>query len=349
MECLVVRYLVVITIFLISIPAVLLAEDSTAAAAADSSGVAISALQVDSSAQTPPEGASTEAAGDGVLLPAEPVAIPTATGAAKPVDTTSSEFPITLDEVKALLARNETPRIRITNRYGGVVTGRAVEIVNEKLNVNVSGEALGVDGVVGVPLTQVVSMQALVPLSDQERTAAEKATADYIAGIHAAAESRAAQKLESTAPEGFTQAAEAAIESSEAALAESTSTEAETVPEGERDLLAIYPPSEGWGPGKLGEIIRKSIVLHLHPFGKELDFTNDYDSWKQAYETKRVQQIEELTQLQDAGKPVPPDFQVLPELTPVPSLEGAQYAPSAPAGDKSAAPATGIPAPSAAQ
>ena len=39
---------------------------------------------------------------------------------------------------------------------------------------------------------------------------------------------------------------------------------------------------------ELGEIIRKSVVLHLHPFGKDQDFVNDYDAWKEAYEKKRA-------------------------------------------------------------
>jgi len=349
MERFVTRLFVLVTVFLICIPTASPADDIAAAAAVDSSGAAVIAPAIDSSAETPLEAAeSTEAEAENVLLPAEPVEAATPAGGEKAGTTTNTEIPITLDEVKTLLTRNEAPRIKVTNRYGGVIIGRAVEIVSDKLNVDVSGEALGVDGIVGVPVAQIVSMQALVPLSDQERAAAEKATAEYIAGI-SAAQAQVPQQIESTAPEGFPPAAIAAIESSEEGLAESTSAEAQGAPEGERDLLAIYPPSEGWGPEKLGEIIRKSIVLHLHPFGKELDFTNDYDSWKEAYEKKRAEQIAEMTQLQDAGRPVPEGFEVLPELAPVPSLEGAEYAPSAPAGDKSAAPAAGMPAPSAGQ
>ena len=35
---------------------------------------------------------------------------------------------ITVDDLASLLERRDTPRVKITNRYGGAVTGKAVSI-----------------------------------------------------------------------------------------------------------------------------------------------------------------------------------------------------------------------------
>ena len=165
----------------------------------------------------------------------------------------------------------------------------------------------------------------------------QKASAEYMASLKGVEAQLAPEvpSVELTAAE----AEGASVESTEPSM-DSTAPEAAQAPEDgqQRDLLAIYPPEEGWGPAKLADIIHKSVVLHLHPFGQDQQFINDYDAWKTAYESKRNQQLEETAALQGMGKPVPPDFKVLPELEPLPAIEMPDTTPVAPRniGDKRA-------------
>jgi hypothetical protein len=255
---------------------------------------------------------------------------------------TNAEVAISLDDLKTLLARKETPRISVTNNFGGAVTGRAVGIEGGKLQIDVSAEGIGISGVMGVPLPSIVSIKALVPQSEKEVEAAKAASQAYLASL--ASTPPAAEGIagtESSLAEGVasTESAVATVPSTESALA---------VPEAEgADQLATYPPKEGWGPKRLGEIVRKAVVLHLEPAGKDKTFMRDYEAWKTAYEHKRDTQLEELAALQGMNKPVPADFQVLPELEPVPALEGAPNSstPDAPVGNDS----DGAPSPGASE
>ena len=109
-----------------------------------------------------------------VAVPAPPVSAPAeapkpaAGEAAKAV--VNTEFPLTVAEVKELLSRGQTPRVRIANKYHGTTTGRVVAVEKGSLQIDVSGEGLGVDGILGVPEASIASVVALVPLTEEERS-----------------------------------------------------------------------------------------------------------------------------------------------------------------------------------
>lgn len=242
-----------------------------------------------------------------------------------PVAPAPEEFAVTVPEVQALVSRGESPRLRVTNRFKRTVTGRAVGFEKGKLLLDVTGEGLGVDGVLGVEVASIASMAALVPMTETEKEAARQSTAQYLAGINAGPQvpgpSQAPSPSGAETPGTGTEPVAGTIAGAGA----------------DRDLLSIYPPSEGWGPTRLAEITRKAVVLHLEPAGKEKEFLKDYDLWRGSYERKRLEQVDELARLQAAGATVPADFKVLPELEPVPALEGAvSPAPSVPVGDEGA-------------
>lgn len=224
---------------------------------------------------------------------------------------------VTLDELKQLLKRKEHPRVRIANKFGGSVTGKVIKIGEHKLVIDVSAESVAIDGVMAVDLPLIVSMKILVPLSDAQQKAVEEATAKYLKGLETAAPKPQTHQPEVPSAEG-----------PPSKPAKSVSTKPSKAPEqaktttAKRDLLAIYPPSEGWGPEKFGDIVRKRIVIHIQPFGKDKTFLKDYDAWCEAYNAKRNEQLETKAALEGMGKKVPADFKVLPELKPVPTLAG---------------------------
>jgi len=235
---------------------------------------------------------------------------------------------VTLDELKTLLDRKETPRLSVTNKFGGTAAGRATSIEKGKLLLDVSAEDVGIDGVLGIALGDIVSIKVLIPLTQEETEAARKASSDYLAALRRqmGAEAAAAGGLQST--DSLLMPGEA-LESTDSGLKSpprvASTDSALAGPEEEQpvDPLETYPPAEGWGPKRLAEIVRKAVVLHLEPAGKEKTFLKDYDAWKTAYEKKRNQQLEEEAALKSMNKPIPDGFSVLPELEPVPGLEGA--------------------------
>ncbi len=217
--------------------------------------------------------------------------------AAKAEQTAPTSVTVSLDELKELLDRKETPRVELTTTYSKL-TGVALKIEKRTISVDVTGEQLAVAGVMGLPLSRIRVIKVLVPMTERERRAADEATRAYLAGITAAAAG-----APGAAPTG---AGDAAVTGEE-----------ETV-----DLLALYPPQDGWGPEKVAEITHKRVVLHLQAFGKEETFLRDYDAWVKAYNEKRDAQLEVQAAHEKAGTPLPQDFEILPELAPVPSLEG---------------------------
>ncbi len=235
---------------------------------------------------------------------------------------------ITVDDLASLLERRETPRVKITNRYGGAVTGKAVSIdpAAKNISVDVSAEGIGVDGVLTVAMSVVTSIEVLVPLTPDQAASAEQASAAYIAAL---------RRPPAAKPEAADVAA-VALGVTEAGLmtpASILSTDSAMLPPD--DILQTYPPAEGWGPARFSEIVRKAVVLGLQPFGKDKTFLTDYDAWKTAYNRRRDQQLEELAVRQSTNQKVPPDFELWPELAPVPSLEGAPVSnvPDEPVGD----------------
>ncbi len=266
-----------------------------------------------------------------VVMAATAFAAETRPAAPAGVAAAPSEFPITLDQLRALLARGETPRLRVVNRQGGTVTGRAVGVQSGNLQIDVSDEGLGVDGVFGLPTANVATLTALVPLTADRKKAARDASAAYLADLRAKI---AAGKVAGPAPS--------------APAIESTSVVPAAVPtRGElpdEPLLDKYPPEEGWGPDKVEAITFQSIVLHLPPEGKDKTFLVDYDQWREAYDRMRQAQQDLEAKWKAEGKAAPADFSVLPELKPVPKLAGAPSpAPDAPVGNSSDETPTGMP------
>ncbi|MHC4712396.1 MAG: hypothetical protein ACYTAN_03865 [Planctomycetota bacterium] len=247
--------------------------------------------------------------------PSAPQAGTTAEGqvAGKSDQTTDTSITVTLDELRQLLARKETPRVELTTTYSKL-TGVALKIEKRTISVDVTGEQVAVAGVMGLPLSRVRAVKVLVSLTDTQRREADEASKAYLAGVAAAA------KVET--PTGETAAAqEPGAETEESGPPEPG--EEETI-----DLLALYPPNEGWGPEKVAEIERKRVVLGLQAFGKDKTFFRDYDAWVKAYNEKRDEQLKTKAAYEDAGTPLPQDFEVLPELAPVPSLEGESWGPN---------------------
>jgi len=263
-----------------------------------------------------PEGFGAQA---GAAAKPAPARTPGAAGAAGAV-AADTETKVTIDELKQLLQQRQAPRVRVKTGFGGTATGKAVGITGDKLELDVSAESTGVSGVLGVALSNITSITVLVPMTQEEIQAAKKASEDYLGAI--GAQEARAEELASTGSE----MGAGALASSESLVEAAASAESNLAEEGQEekvDLLAKYPPSEGWGPKKLAETVRKAVVLHLQPFGKEQTFLKDYDAWKLAYENKRSAQLEAVEALKGMNKPVPADMEVLPELEPVPSLEGA--------------------------
>jgi hypothetical protein len=63
----------------------------------------------------------------------------------------------------------------------------------------------------------------------------------------------------------------------------------------DRKLLREFPPAEGWGAERFGEIQRKKIVLDIQPRGAEKRFVKVYSQWEKA--------LRRLTESKRAGKP----------------------------------------------
>jgi hypothetical protein len=228
--------------------------------------------------------------------------------AAQAPATTQTAITITIGELKQLLQRGQTPRVAVATRFA-TTTGKALSANERTLFIDVTGEKVALAGVLGVPLSQVSSLKVLVPLSADEMKAAQEASRKYLAGIRQAA----APTPTPPAP------GETAGMPAEVAAAQDQTAKP--------DLLAVYPPSEGWGPEKLADITRKRVVLGLEPFGKDRSFLKDYDAWRTAYLAKRDEQLQQLAAYEAAGQKAPEGFQVLPELGPVPSLGGAPWDP----------------------
>jgi len=272
--------------------------------------------------------------------PAAPSPAAASKAPAKPAvkaPTTNEPIEVTLDELKTIMARSEAPRVRITNKFGGKVVGKAVSFEGDKLRVDVSAEGVGVSGISGVSLPSISKIEVLAPLTEEQREEAARASTEYIARLSGRVQAEEFASSESALEAGSTASALAAgSTASQLAPATGETAKKPGETEEETDLLKKYPPGEGWGPKKLGEIIRKAVVLHLEPFGKEKTFIKDYDAWRTAYDQKRAQQLEEVEALKGMGKPVPADLKVLPELESVPSIEGAPSpGPEAPVGNSS--------------
>lgn len=215
-------------------------------------------------------------------------------------------IPVTVEELRTLLARKEMPRIAVANRFGGRTTGKAVRVDEGKIYLDVTGEGVAIGGILSFPLSRIESVNVFVSLSPLQIAAAEKASAEYLAELKAEVSPPAQPPRETTATAQPVQP-----------------DQPSQTPESVRDLLQIYPPSEGWGPGRVAEITRKRVVLHLQPFGKERTFLTDSDAWREAYNLKRQEQLAEKARLEAAGAAIPEDFVVLPELPPVEKLAGA--------------------------
>jgi len=284
--------------------------------------------------------------------PAAPAAqpAPAPKAAQKPAaETVASEITISLDDLRTLLDRKETPRVVVANVYGGKVTGRAVAMdpKSGQLQVDVSAEGIGIDGILGVKTAAIVSIKVLMPLTQDQIDAAKAASEKYLSGIRSeTVPLPPSEPLSVSGEVSPPMAVPAAAEAVSSTGSELAAVDQETqVP-----LLKKYPPKEGWGPKRVAEIVRKSVVLHLEPFGKEKTFLKDYDAWKGEYNKERAQQLEALEAFKGMGQPVPPDFEVWPELEGVPSLEGAPSpAPDSPVGNSRDEKPVGMPsAPSAA-
>lgn len=248
---------------------------------------------------------------------AEDVSAPPAPASVAARPPAGEEVPLTLDEVKALLDKGRTPRIRITGKFGSPVTGKALRIADSKIDIDVTAEQLGISGVLGVPTSNIKAIHALLALTEEQRRAAEKATSEYLASI------RTAPPAESP------QSAAEPSETSSAPEVQDSATPVEKV-----DYLAMYPPEDGWGPAKFTEITRKAVVIGLLPFGKDKTFLRDYDAWTAAYSQKREEQLQAKAAMEAAGETVPPDFRLLPELAAPKPLAGApSETPGAPVGE----------------
>ncbi|MCD6405784.1 MAG: hypothetical protein J7M19_08150 [Planctomycetes bacterium] len=269
-----------------------------------------------------------------VLLFAAPAAVPAEAPQPSPVEkaevseavpkTAAAKAPaaptaiaVTVDELKQLLKRKEQPRVQVANKFGGSVTGKAVRIDKRKLFVDVGGESVAIGGVMAVNLSRIVSIKILVPLSDAQRKAVREATAKYIGGIKTGAPKAQAQPPEAPSAEGPASEPAESVSPKPSEAPEQVEQAAE-----ERDLLAIYPPAQGWGPEKLGDIVRKRVVVHIQPSGKDRTFLKDYDAWREAYIAKRNEQMETKAAMKGMGKELPADFEILPELKSIPTLAG---------------------------
>ncbi len=225
---------------------------------------------------------------------------------------------ISMDDLKRLLDRKETPRVQLVTKFS-TLTGRAVRIEKGSVFVDVGEERVAVAGVLGLPASQIREIKVLAALSEEERKALQAASEAYLEKVRS-------QAVQAETPPPATEEA-AGDQEGEAGATEATGEPSGAEKGGpaekkERDLLAIYPPEQGWGPQKVAEITRKRIVLGLQPVDKDESFLRDYDAWCAAYSTKRNQQLEMQAAYQASGQVVPETFVVLPELEPVPSLEG---------------------------
>ena len=112
--------------------------------------VAVGAAAVDTPV-TPPVSAAPAMDSTAPAAPAVDSTAPAALARRPaPAAPAPEEFAVTVPEVQALVARGESPRVRVTNRFKRTVTGRAVGFEKGKLLLDVTGEGLGVDGVLGV-------------------------------------------------------------------------------------------------------------------------------------------------------------------------------------------------------
>ena len=269
---------------------------------------------------------------------------PAVTAAQPPAaDAAGDGINISLEELKTLLDRKETPRVAVTNVYHGAVTGRAVALDSKsgQLDIDVSAEGVGVGGILGIKTASIVSIKVLVPLTQDQVDAAGAASAAYLSKVRSQAASAASSEALSAAGE-----AEGLEDVAATAETVSATDSALALPDLEPEILMLekYPPKEGWGPKRLAEIVQKAVVLHLEPFGKEKTFLKEYDAWKEEYNKERTSQLEALEAFKGMNEPVPDDFEVWPELQPVPALAGASSpASDSPVGDSSDEEPVGMP------
>jgi hypothetical protein len=226
---------------------------------------------------------------------------------------------ITVAELAELLKNGDRPRVAVENKFT-TLKGTAVKIEKGQIYVDVTGEKVAVAGVLGTPASLVKSIEVIAPLTAEERKKVNEATARYFRSVAqktgAAPDERIADEPEKPAVE------QASSPKESTADAESESAE---VPVEKRDMLALYPPSEGWGPDKLFEITRKRIVLGLNPFGKDKTFQEDYEQWRKAYQEKRNEQLEMQAVYQANNEEPPAGFEVWPELKAAPEMEGVPW------------------------
>ena len=228
------------------------------------------------------------------------------------VQPTETSIPITLDELEELLKRGDTPRVTLHTKYAAL-TGTAVRMEKGQVFIDVTGEEVAVAGVMGMPVSLVKSVEVLAGLTEQQLRQAQEESRKYLQRISSIAAQQEPSVEEATEVEG---------EGVQAQPQPATSAAAEAPGAPDMDLLEKYPPKEGWGPEKVFEITRKRIALGLNPFGKEQTFLQDYEQWKKAYGAMRSAQLEQQRAYEEAGETPPEDFEVWPELPPVPSLEG---------------------------
>ena len=255
--------------------------------------------------KAPPKAAPAEGEKEAVA-PAEES--PKSAGSTKPA-APEELIVITIDQLAKLLEQGKPPRIAVKTKFS-TLRGVAVRIGKKKLYVDVSDEHVAVRGVMGTPLSAIKSIGVLKALSGDEREAIRKASAEYLVSMKRAAV-KAAEKKTAEEPDAETDR-EREVDPDQAA------TEAL-----EREmLLEKYPPEDGWGPEKVFDITRKRIVLGLQPFGKDKTFLEEYDAWVKAYNERRDKQLELKKAIQAEGKELPPEFELLGELGPVPTIEG---------------------------
>lgn len=238
-----------------------------------------------------------------ITITVEPSAAPAPALEEPPVE--EELLAITVGELQQLLDRKQQPRLEILNKYRAKSRGTALRIEKGMLYYDITGEGLGVDGVMAVKLSQIVSLDVLVPLTPAQLEAARVETAKLLARLKER-RSKPPEKADATVP----------VDASEAAEAPEAPPQAPDAGKKEQDLLEMYPPGEGWGPARFGEIVRKRVVLGLQPFGKDETFLKDYDAWRDAYQARRKKQLEMKAEYEASGKEAPKGFEVLPELPP---------------------------------
>jgi hypothetical protein len=81
--------------------------------------------------------------------------------------------------------------------------------------------------------------------------------------------------------------------------------ETPTLTEAEMALLKEFPPEDGWGSERFGEIQRKKIVMGIMPQGAELRFLDVFPAWEQALRTRNAAKALDDAKPAPAAKPAP--------------------------------------------